>query len=93
MPAAGFGLGGGTPRGILTLLLTLPRFVQLLDSVLWYLIPISEESIGTFNVLRVSVRWLLRAGLGAQGLQHVPVVPAFPLELGWTALWCEGRRS
>lgn len=31
------------------------RFVQLLDSVLCYLIPLSEDSVGTFNALRVSV--------------------------------------
>lgn len=30
------------------------RFVQLLESVLCYLIPLSEDSIGTFNALRVS---------------------------------------
>lgn len=33
------------------------RFVQLLDSVLCYLTPPSEDSIGTFNALRVSVCW------------------------------------
>lgn len=31
------------------------RFVQLLDSVLHYLIPFPEDSIGTFDALRVSV--------------------------------------
>lgn len=78
-----------------------PRFVQLLDSVLWYLIPISEEGIGTFNMLRVSVSslgwcwWdsLLCAGLGAGGLQHIPVVPAFPLELRWPALLVRGTEE
>lgn len=78
-----------------------PRFVQLLDSVLWYLIPISEEGIGTFNMLRVSVSslgwcwWdsLLCAGLGAGGLQHIPIVPAFPLELRWPALLVRGTEE
>lgn len=32
------------------------RFVQLLDSVLCYLIPRPEDSSGTFNALRVSAR-------------------------------------
>nr|XP_009477774.1 PREDICTED: E3 ubiquitin-protein ligase HECTD3-like [Pelecanus crispus] len=31
------------------------RFVQLLDSVLCYLIPLSEDSIGTFSALTVSI--------------------------------------
>lgn len=31
------------------------RFVQLLESVLCYLVPLSEDSIGTFDALRVSV--------------------------------------
>lgn len=35
------------------------RFVHLLDSVLHYLIPLSEDSIGTFNAIRVSVCWAL----------------------------------
>lgn len=37
------------------------RFVQFLESVLCYLIPLSEDSIGTFNALRVS---MCRASLG-----------------------------
>uniref|UniRef100_A0A8C3CA34 HECT domain-containing protein n=1 Tax=Cairina moschata TaxID=8855 RepID=A0A8C3CA34_CAIMO len=40
------------------------RFIQLLDSVLWYLIPISEESIGTFNVLRSMKPFLLLSKQG-----------------------------
>ncbi|XP_072723002.1 E3 ubiquitin-protein ligase HECTD3-like isoform X2 [Ciconia boyciana] len=35
------------------------RFVQLLDSVLHYLFPLSEESIGTFNALRSMKPFLL----------------------------------
>ncbi|XP_054689604.1 E3 ubiquitin-protein ligase HECTD3-like [Grus americana] len=35
------------------------RFVQVLDSVLCYLIPLSEESIGTFNALRSMKPFLL----------------------------------
>lgn len=31
------------------------RFVQLLEKVLCYLIPVSEDSMGTFNALRVSM--------------------------------------
>lgn len=37
------------------------RFVQLLESVLCYLVPLSEDSIGTFNALRVS---MCQASLG-----------------------------
>ncbi|XP_040984023.1 E3 ubiquitin-protein ligase HECTD3-like isoform X2 [Aquila chrysaetos chrysaetos] len=35
------------------------RFVQLLDSVLCYLIPLSEDSVGTFNALRSMKPFLL----------------------------------
>ncbi|XP_035750075.1 E3 ubiquitin-protein ligase HECTD3 isoform X2 [Egretta garzetta] len=35
------------------------RFVQLLDSVLHYLVPLSEDSIGTFNALRSMKPFLL----------------------------------
>ncbi|XP_075280737.1 E3 ubiquitin-protein ligase HECTD3 isoform X2 [Opisthocomus hoazin] len=49
------------------------RFVQLLDSVLHYLIPLSEDSIGTFSALRSMKPFLLlskqRAALIAHCLQ------------------------
>lgn len=43
------------------------RFVQLLESVLCYLIPLSEDSIGTFNALRVS---MCQASLGWCQQEH-----------------------
>nr|XP_047914919.1 E3 ubiquitin-protein ligase HECTD3-like [Anser cygnoides] len=59
------------------------RFVQLLDSVLWYLIPISEEAIGTFNMLRGMKPFLLLSkhspALITQCLQRSETSPPFSL--------------
>ncbi|KAM6080785.1 E3 ubiquitin-protein ligase HECTD3-like [Theristicus caerulescens] len=46
------------------------RFVQLLDSVLHYLIPLSEDSIGTFNALRSMKPFLLLSKQGAALITH-----------------------
>ncbi|XP_059677927.1 E3 ubiquitin-protein ligase HECTD3-like [Gavia stellata] len=46
------------------------RFVQLLDSVLHYLIPLSEDSIGTFNALRSMKPFLLLSKQSAALITH-----------------------
>ncbi|KAM6305361.1 E3 ubiquitin-protein ligase HECTD3-like [Aegotheles albertisi] len=46
------------------------RFVQLLDSVLHYLIPLSEDSTGTFNALRSMKPFLLLSKQSAPLIAH-----------------------
>uniref|UniRef100_A0A8C5TV97 HECT domain E3 ubiquitin protein ligase 3 n=1 Tax=Malurus cyaneus samueli TaxID=2593467 RepID=A0A8C5TV97_9PASS len=46
------------------------RFVQLLESVLCYLIPLSEDSIGTFNALRGMKPFLLLSKQSAALIAH-----------------------
>ncbi|XP_074953892.1 E3 ubiquitin-protein ligase HECTD3-like [Phalacrocorax aristotelis] len=46
------------------------RFVHLLDSVLHYLVPLSEDSIGTFDALRSMKPFLLLSKQGAALIVH-----------------------